>query len=214
MQHYAELILCFVTLAVTHGVKHEILSFSGEDVLLRCAASSEPDVQYRSVIWYKVIKGPSRQLTGLIMKRLTQSNSKVEKYKNVERDIELLEDSKYLLLPSVTTEDSGIYSCFLSAPLGYQNQEGEVHLKVHEHPKVEETQSTKNDTIYVMVAITVLVLALLMLCISYVCVRNVPQGSKKLTKDFWLKMPHQGKKLIVTLQSKNLVCKTLPEVYV
>ncbi|XP_052003640.1 CD83 antigen-like [Xyrauchen texanus] len=214
MSYFAKSFVCFVILAAAHGVKREIRSISGEDVVLRCAASSNQDVQYRSVIWYKVIEEPSRQLTGLVMKKLTQSDSKVEKYKGIEREMELIENSKHLLLPNVTIEDSGIYSCFLYAPLGQQNQEGDVLLKVYEHPTVEERQLTENDTIYVMMAITVLVLALLMLCISYVCVRNVPQGNKKLTKDFLLQWPRQGKGVIVTLPSKNLVCKTLPEVYV
>lgn len=40
--------------AVAEGVRREIRFFSGEDAVLSCAAKSKPDVQYRSVIWYKV----------------------------------------------------------------------------------------------------------------------------------------------------------------
>lgn len=65
------------------------------------------------------------------MKRLTHHNSTVQKYKGVERDLKLLEDSQSLILPNVTLEDAGRYRCFLSAPLGHQNQEGEVHLSVY-----------------------------------------------------------------------------------
>lgn len=68
-------------------------------------------------------------ITGLV--RLTENNGKVEKYKGVEREVELLEKTQSLLLSNVTAQDSGIYNCFLSAPLGHQNQEGEIILKVY-----------------------------------------------------------------------------------
>lgn len=70
-------------------------------------------------------------LSGLVMKKLTKTNSRVDKYKGVTRHMELLENSTDLFLPNVTVEDSGKYSCFLSAPLGHQNQEGNVHLNVY-----------------------------------------------------------------------------------
>ncbi|TTA40578.1 hypothetical protein Baya_14405 [Bagarius yarrelli] len=106
-------------------------SICGEDALLRCWAMSKPGVQYRSVIWYKVSEASSRQLTGLVMKRFTQHNTTVQKYKGVERDLKLVEDSQSLILPNVRLEDAGTYCCFLSAPLGHQNQEGEVDLQVY-----------------------------------------------------------------------------------
>ncbi|KAK3552009.1 hypothetical protein QTP70_031605 [Hemibagrus guttatus] len=115
----------------------------GEDVLLRCMATSKPGVQYRTVIWYKVSEAPSHQLTGLVMKRLTHHNSSVQKYKGVERDLKLLGDSQSLILPNVTLEDAGRYRCFLSAPLGHQNQEGEVHLRVYDMSKEWITKSQK-----------------------------------------------------------------------
>nr|XP_055067273.1 uncharacterized protein LOC129448720 isoform X1 [Misgurnus anguillicaudatus] len=213
MRYFAQLIVCFVTLVVTEAVRHEILSVEGEDVILRCEASAKSGVQYHSVIWYKVTKEPSRLLTGLVMKRLSKINSRVEKYKGVVREIELLENSTNLFMPNVTTEDAGIYSCFLSAPLGHQNQEGEVHLKVYEDATVEPLKFNNNDTIYIA-ALTVLGLALLIMFISYVCLRNIPQSNKKIQKQFMFTIPHQGKELITTLQSKSLICKTLPEVFV
>ncbi|XP_073728464.1 CD83 antigen isoform X1 [Misgurnus anguillicaudatus] len=213
MRYVTQLIIWSVTLVVTEAVRHEILSVEGEDVILRCEASAKSGVQYHSVIWYKVTKEPSRLLTGLVMKRLSKINSRVEKYKGVVREIELLENSTNLFMPNVTTEDAGIYSCFLSAPLGHQNQEGEVHLKVYEDATVEALKFNNNDTIYIA-ALTVLGLALLIMFISYVCLRNIPQSNKKIPKQLMFTIPHQGKELITTLQSKSLICKTLPEVFV
>uniref|UniRef100_A0A8C2C5X9 CD83 antigen-like n=1 Tax=Cyprinus carpio TaxID=7962 RepID=A0A8C2C5X9_CYPCA len=212
MYYFSELVACVAILAVAEGVRREIRFFSGEDAVLSCAAKSKPDVQYRSVIWYKVSEEPSHLLSGLVRKRLTKNNGTVEKYKGVEREVELLENSMSLLLSNVTAEDSGIYKCFLSAPLGHQNQDGEIVLKVDEYGTVEKMRVFNiGDTIYGVLAVTVLIIAFLMFCISYVCLRNVFQSNKKLLKESLLKMQHQGKNLIVP---NHLICKTMPEVYV
>lgn len=79
----------------------------------------------------QVSEDPSQKLTGLVRKKLPENNSTVEKYKGAEREVKLLESSMSLLLSNVTEEDSGIYRCFLSAPLGHQNQAGEIVLKVN-----------------------------------------------------------------------------------
>ncbi|XP_059423076.1 uncharacterized protein LOC132157822 [Carassius carassius] len=212
MHYFSELVAFLVILAVAEGVRREVRSFSGEDAVLSCAAKSKPDVQYRSVIWYKVSGEPSQLLSGLVRKRLIENNGTVEKYKSVEREVELLESSMSLLLTNVTAEDSGIYKCFLSAPIGHQNQEGEIVLKVDEDGTVEKILVFNiSDTIYGVLAVLVLIIAFLMFCISYVCLRNVFQSNKKLLKDSLLKMQHQDKNLIV---SEHLICKTMPEVYV
>lgn len=65
------------------------------------------------------------------MKKLTHLNSTIQRYKGVERDLKLLADSQNLILPNVTLQDAGRYRCFLSAPIGHQNQEGEIHLSVY-----------------------------------------------------------------------------------
>ncbi|XP_016148048.1 CD83 antigen [Sinocyclocheilus grahami] len=211
MHYFSELVACLVILAVAEGVRREVRFFSGEDAVLSCAAKSKPDVQYRSVIWYKVSEEPSQLLSGLVRKRLTENNGTVQKYKAVEREVELLESSMSLLLSNVTAEDSGIYKCFLSAPLGHQNQEGEIVLKVDEYGTDEKMIFNISDTIYGVLAIPVLIIAFLMFCISYVCLRNVFQSNKKLLKDSLLKVQHQGKNLIVP---NHLIGKTMPEVYV
>ncbi|NP_001091719.2 CD83 antigen precursor [Danio rerio] len=211
MRRFSELIVCLVTLVVAEDQLPEIRAIAGEDAVLRCSAKSETGVQYRSVIWYKVDEAePSQQLTGLVRKRLTEDDGKVEKYNGVEREVVLLEDSKNLILSNVTAEDSGIYRCFLSAPLGYQNQRGDIILTVYKPQTVERMEFNKSSLVYLgeIAAIAGLFLGFLFFGISYVYIRSFNQRGKKLSL---LKMPSPGKNLIT---SNHLICKTLPEVYV
>ncbi|MCI4374051.1 hypothetical protein PGIGA_G00001580 [Pangasianodon gigas] len=189
-------------------------SICGEDALLRCWATSKPGVQYRSVIWYKVSEAPSRQLTGLAMKRLTHHNSTVQRYKGVERDLKLLADSQSLVLPNVTLQDAGRYRCFLSAPLGHQNQEGEIHLRVYENPNKDNGTSKEQDTIYVILAITLLMVALLMLYVSYTSLKNTLLNHKSKFSEKTTKKIHQMKDSIIKMESKGIVCTIVPQEYV
>lgn len=163
----------------------------------------------------------SRLLNGLVMKKLTKTNSSVGKYKGVTRHVELLENSTNLFLPNVTVEDSGIYSCFLSAPLGHQNQEGDVHLNVYgecpillplapykwsiqdesaqtnnltlfflDESTVEKLEFNNDDTIYI-VALTVLVMALLIMFISYVSIKLCAFCFKYIYVELQLKVIYQ-----------------------
>ncbi|KAI2655043.1 Myelin-oligodendrocyte glycoprotein [Labeo rohita] len=191
MHHFSEFIACLVILVVAEGARQEIRLTSGEDAVLSCEAKSKPDVAYRWVTWYKVSEDPSQKLTGLVRKKLPENNSTVEKYKGAEREVKLLESSMSLLLSNVTEEDN--------------------------NATTEKLKFNESDTIYIIVAITVLIMALLMFFMSYVksclpqvCLRNVFQTNKKLLKDSLLKMQHQGKNVIIT---NHLICKTTPEVY-
>lgn len=65
------------------------------------------------------------------MKRFSHHNNTVQRYKDVERDLELLADSHGLVLPNVTLQDAGRYRCFLSAPVGHKNQMEDIHLRVY-----------------------------------------------------------------------------------
>lgn len=93
----------------------------------------------------QISEAPAQHLTGLVMKKLTHQNSTLQRYKGVERDLELLTDSQSLILPNVTLQDAGKYRCFLFAPLGQQNQEGDVHLRVY-----GECNDMKADTSHVL----------------------------------------------------------------
>lgn len=89
----------------------------------------------------QVSEAPSQQLTGLVTKKFTHHNGTVQRYKGMERDFKLLADSRCLILPNVTLQDAGRYRCLLTAPVGQQNQEGEISLRVYGECNVMKTQT-------------------------------------------------------------------------
>ncbi|KAK0141073.1 hypothetical protein N1851_021925 [Merluccius polli] len=97
----------------------------GSDCVLTCAALNKPAVQYRDVRWYK--ETPDRR-NGLLMRSLPNGPTRL--YVGLSRQVDVLEDSWSILLPNVSTGDSGTYVCRLAAPVGQQNQEGRVQLAV------------------------------------------------------------------------------------
>nr|XP_029480245.1 CD83 antigen-like isoform X2 [Oncorhynchus nerka] len=156
----------------------EVKSVCGEDSILKCKAIRKPGVQYRAVRWYKLGEKPYNKEAGLLMKRLSP-NSTTLRFTGLEREMELLADDSFdIFLPNVTAVDSGRYKCLLAAPVGEQNQEGQVHLRVT--GCLESTdQSEEMDTILVL-SIVGIVAALLIFTISYVILRNMLlQRSKK-----------------------------------
>ncbi|XP_014056375.1 CD83 antigen [Salmo salar] len=176
-------------------------SICGEDSVLRCKANSLPGVKYRSVRWYKLGEEPYNKESGLLMKRLSP-NSTTLWYAGLERKVELLADDSFdILLPNVTAVDSGRYKCLLAAPVGEQNQEGQVHLRVTGCVDNKSTDQSESNTILVL-SIVGLVAALLIFTISYVTVMNMLlQRSKKNPQEPLLDAPFEKKDfmLIYTL---------------
>ncbi|CAB1334302.1 unnamed protein product [Coregonus sp. 'balchen'] len=165
-------LVCILAACLQGGLTHdrptrEVKSVCGEDSILKCKVICKPGVQYRAVKWYK---------------RLSP-NSTTQWYAGLEREVELLADDSFdIFLPNVTAVDSGRYKCLLAAPVGEQNQEGQVHLRVT--GCLESTdQSEERDTILVL-SIVGLVAALLIFTISYVILRNMLlQRSKKYPQE-------------------------------
>nr|XP_029480236.1 CD83 antigen-like isoform X1 [Oncorhynchus nerka] len=154
----------------------EVKSVCGEDSILKCKAIRKPGVQYRAVRWYKLGEKPYNKEAGLLMKRLSP-NSTTLRFTGLEREMELLADDSFdIFLPNVTAVDSGRYKCLLAAPVGEQNQEGQVHLRVT--GCLESTdQSEEMDTILVL-SIVGIVAALLIFTISYVSYYTVSCSSE------------------------------------
>uniref|UniRef100_A0A3B5LCZ5 Ig-like domain-containing protein n=1 Tax=Xiphophorus couchianus TaxID=32473 RepID=A0A3B5LCZ5_9TELE len=140
-----------------------VSTLSDQDSTLRCTARQIPGVQYSAVRWYKVRTARD----GLLAKYLP--NGTTRWYKDVTRKVELQDDSLDLVLPNVTCSDSGVYLCFLAAPVGQQNQEGKVKLTLPDCPADAIGPETP---LLVIFASALLVLALLISFLSYVSAKN------------------------------------------
>ncbi|XP_073341510.1 CD83 antigen [Pagrus major] len=160
------------------GPTLEVISDSGGDCVLQCAAVSAPGVQYTSVSWYKVGEPPSSKLSGLLTRELP--NGTTLSYQGVERQVELLGESHDIVLSNVTCADSGVYNCHLSAPVGEQNRDGTVRLILTDCLD-SNTENLMTDACLVIVATAVLMLALLIYLISYVCLKTTLRDKNKMT---------------------------------
>ncbi|KAM3613635.1 uncharacterized protein V6R79_002801 [Siganus canaliculatus] len=148
----------------------EVKSRTDEDCSLTCTAQSKPGVQYRAVRWYKVAQPPAPRLSGLVTRDLPGG---VElQYAGVSRQVALQGASYDLLLTNVTCADAGVYSCHLAAPVGQQNQDGEVLLTVTGCPEPAPENLTL-DALMVAIATAVLMLALCIFLVSYMCLKNI-----------------------------------------
>ncbi|XP_062278752.1 CD83 antigen [Scomber scombrus] len=189
--------------ASVSGDVMEVQTVSGEDCPLRCTARNKPGVDYSAVRWYKQLDNTeTRRLRGLLTRDLP--NGTTRWYTSVERQVELMGDTLDIYLPNVTCADSGVYVCHLAAPVGEQNQEGQVLLTLADcFDSSEEIMMT--DTFLVIFASVVLMCAFIIFLISYGSLKNVVQGGNKATqKEVLLNAPlkpleKKDLKLIYTL---------------
>nr|XP_046157405.1 CD83 antigen-like [Oncorhynchus gorbuscha] len=148
-------VVCILAASVQGGLTQdrpteEVKSVCGEDSILKCKAICKPGFQYRAVRYYQLGEEPSNKESGLLMKRLSP-NSTAQWYSGLERKVELLADNYFdIFLPNVTAVDSSKYKCLLAAPVGEQNQEGQVHLRVTGCLYNKSTDQSENNTILVL----------------------------------------------------------------
>lgn len=147
-----------------------------------------------AVRWYKTESHSSHQRSGLLARNLP--NGTTRWYKDVTRQVELQGESHDLLLPNVTCDDVGVYLCYLAAPVGQQNQEGKVLLTLTDcstslsfqdsssstESPVGDQSPLLTDTVMVIFASTLLVLALLISFISYKCLKNTVKDRIQVAK--------------------------------
>ncbi|XP_040901321.1 CD83 antigen [Toxotes jaculatrix] len=157
----------------------EIKSVSGEDTILQCTAKYKDGVQYRAVRWYKVQDAPSSRLSGLLTKDLI--NGTTSWYMDLDREVELQDETHSIFLPNVTCSDSGVYLCHLAAPVGEQIREGQVLLTLTDCPD-GPTEKLMTDTYLVICATAVLMVALVIFLISYGSLRNILKDRTRTTK--------------------------------
>ncbi|KAM7421611.1 hypothetical protein PAMA_015656 [Pampus argenteus] len=179
-EHYLTFIL-LLTLSVCLASQDmlEVKSVSGADCILLCTAEYKPGVQYRAVRWYKVGEPPSSTLSGLLTRELP--NGTTTWYAGVDREVELLGQSRNIVLPNVTCSDRGVYRCHLAAPVGEQNQEGKVLLTLTDCPAAS-SETFMTDTCLVILASVVLMFALLIFLISYGSLKAILRDKSKTTQ--------------------------------
>uniref|UniRef100_UPI003AAFDE68 CD83 antigen n=1 Tax=Centroberyx gerrardi TaxID=166262 RepID=UPI003AAFDE68 len=176
--------LLLLTFYVSHVVcmavnQEDTMCVCGGDCILRCTALYKAGVQYRAVRWYKSEAPRSSSLSGLLTRRFP--NGTTQWYVGVQREVELLDDSRDIFLPNVTCQDSGTYICHLAAPVGEQNREGEVRLTVTGCPDTRSAELVK-DTYMVIGATVLLIVALLIYRISYANLKNMLKEKNSMTK--------------------------------
>ncbi|XP_042371968.1 CD83 antigen isoform X1 [Plectropomus leopardus] len=144
----------------------ETVTSVGSDCVLKCSAQHKPGVQYRSLMWYKVGEPPSSRLSGLLTKDLL--NGTTRWYIGLEREVDLLGESRDILLPNVTCADAGVYECQLAAPVGEKNREGQVLLTLTDCVDGPTEADLVTDTYLVIFAAVLLMVTLLTFFVSYV----------------------------------------------
>ncbi|XP_032375255.1 CD83 antigen [Etheostoma spectabile] len=195
----------------------QVLSYSGMDCELQCTARSKPGVQYRAVRWYKVGASPSSRLSGLLTRDLPDGPT--HRYSGVEREVQLRGESRDLSLPNVTCGDGGLYTCHLAAPVGEQNQDGQVLLTLTDCAD-RPTENLMTDTFLVVSATVVLMLALVIYLISYGSLKNmIKERNRRTIKEVVLNAPlkpldKEDLKLIYTLGPKVSKAPTMKHVCV
>ncbi|XP_049440858.1 CD83 antigen [Epinephelus fuscoguttatus] len=175
-----------VSMAVERNML-ETITEVGSDCVLECTAKYTPGVQYRAVRWYKVEE--SSQLSGLLTKDLP--NGTTRWYTGVDREVDLLGESRSILLPNVTCADRGVYVCHLAAPVGEQNREGQVLLTLTDCVDSSTEAVVMADAFLVISASVVLMLALVIFFISYGSLKKIlrRQTSKTPKKETLLDAP-------------------------
>uniref|UniRef100_A0A8C5GYY7 Ig-like domain-containing protein n=1 Tax=Gouania willdenowi TaxID=441366 RepID=A0A8C5GYY7_GOUWI len=110
----------------THMTHLMIPASPGNSCILKCTAKCKPGVQYLRVRWYRV--GQEETHYGLLTKTLPNGMTKL--YVNVDREVKFVGDSYDMILSNVSCSDQALFACYLSAPVGEQNQEGRVQLNL------------------------------------------------------------------------------------
>ncbi|KAK5621528.1 hypothetical protein CRENBAI_002860 [Crenichthys baileyi] len=190
------LLLSLTCLASSRSVSEdmvEVSSVSGQSSALECTAKHKPGVRYIAVRWYKLESYPSLQRSGLLTRSLP--NGTTRWYKDATREVHLQGESRDIFLPNMTCSDSGVYLCYLAAPVGEQNQEGKVLLTLTDCPAgsidspVRPETPLLADTVLVIFASALLVLALAISFMSYRCLNNTVKGRTPAKKEIVLNGP-------------------------
>ncbi|KAK9515068.1 hypothetical protein VZT92_025739 [Zoarces viviparus] len=131
----------FIKLLLVHYATQsqtEIKANCSEDVPVMCPGVDTDSMDFLSVAWYKVNK-LNKTKVGIIRRG---KDNKTRLYNTIRSPNPSFGEKHSLVIPSVTPEDSGTYECEISATVGQQNQNHEVHLTVHECVTPTDTTMT------------------------------------------------------------------------
>uniref|UniRef100_A0A8C5GZJ2 Ig-like domain-containing protein n=1 Tax=Gouania willdenowi TaxID=441366 RepID=A0A8C5GZJ2_GOUWI len=134
----------------------------GNSCILKCTAKCKPGVQYLRVRWYRV--GQEETHYGLLTKTLPNGMTKL--YVNVDREVKFVGDSYDMILSNVSCSDQALFACYLSAPVGEQNQEGRVQLNLKGCPDIQPKNEPKKNYLLIIIPTIVLITLLAILCVS------------------------------------------------
>ncbi|XP_031700595.1 uncharacterized protein LOC116382056 isoform X2 [Anarrhichthys ocellatus] len=121
----------------------EIKANCSEDVPVMCPAVDTNSIDFLSLAWYKLNK-LNKTKVGIIRRG---KDNKTRQYKSIRSPNPRFGEKHSLVIPGVTPEDSGTYECEISAKVGQQNQNHEVHLTVHECVTQTDTITTIMTTV-------------------------------------------------------------------
>uniref|UniRef100_A0A8C6SHQ3 Ig-like domain-containing protein n=1 Tax=Neogobius melanostomus TaxID=47308 RepID=A0A8C6SHQ3_9GOBI len=149
--------LCLACAANAEDKIPVIEAAQGQNVSLPCTAGSKKGVDYWACRWYK--EGVDPRLSGL-----------------VSRSPPL--PSLSLLLPPVTCSDSGVYQCYMAAPVGEQNREGRVGLRVMDCP-VDVVTAVLNQQELPVLTTALVLFAVLGTTLTCLCLRKAKWNKAK-----------------------------------
>uniref|UniRef100_A0A8C6U3K0 Ig-like domain-containing protein n=1 Tax=Neogobius melanostomus TaxID=47308 RepID=A0A8C6U3K0_9GOBI len=84
-----------------------------------------------------------------------------------------------LLLPPVTCSDSGVYQCYMAAPVGEQNREGRVGLRVKDCPVDVVTAILNQRELPVLTTTALVLFAVLGTTLTCLCLRKAKWNKAK-----------------------------------
>lgn len=139
----------------------EITVSLGKEVALSCKSQVKEGVPYWAISWYKVADD-GNQLSGIIFNNFKEKTPR--KYRGCSLAVKQTPGEPYsLIISNISSEDLGMYHCFLWAPIGEENKKGFMNLKEMGHTSL----LSSNWTIPLIAVFCVLCL----LCLCYMIMK-------------------------------------------
>ncbi|XP_062926012.1 CD83 antigen [Mobula hypostoma] len=155
----------------------EISVSLGKETTLSCRDQVKEGVRYWGISWYKVA---DNGLSGIIFNNFKEKAA--QKYRGCDLAVRSTPTEPYsLIISNISSEDLGMYHCFLWAPVGEENKKGFVNLKVMGH--------TSSLTLNWMLKPLIAIFCLLSLLCLYFMIKKITRERENYGKlkntDLW-----------------------------